>query len=52
MAQGQSIGNAYLTVKAQPDKSFKSELDKAGSSAGESSASTRKSPPRSPRNSA
>ena len=36
MAQGQSIGNAYLTVKAQPDKSFKSELDKAGSSAGES----------------
>ena len=36
MAQGQSIGNAYLTVKAQPDKSFKSELDKAGGSAGES----------------
>ena len=36
MAQGQSIGNAYITVKAQPDKSFKSELDKAGSSAGES----------------
>lgn len=39
MADGQKIGNAYLTVKAQPDKSFKSDLDKAGSSAGESSGS-------------
>lgn len=36
MADGQKIGNAYLTVKAQPDKSFKGDLDKAGSSAGES----------------
>lgn len=39
MADGQKIGNAYLTVKAQPDKSFKGDLDKAGSSAGESSGS-------------
>ena len=36
MADGQKIGNAYLSVKAQPDKSFKSELENAGSSAGES----------------
>ena len=39
MADGQKIGNAYLTVTAQTDKSFKSDLDKAGSSAGESSGS-------------
>ena len=36
MADGQRIGNAWLAVKAKADGSFKSDLEKAGGSAGES----------------
>ena len=34
MADGQNIGNAYITVKAQPDGSFASEVGQMGDEAG------------------
>ena len=36
MADGQNIGNAWISVKAKPDGSFKSDLEKAGGNAGDS----------------
>lgn len=35
MAQGQSIGNAYLTIKAKADDSFASGLEKMGGESGD-----------------
>ena len=36
MSDGQKVGNGWLAVKAKPDGSFKSDLEKAGGSAGDS----------------